>query len=286
MTACIVGWSHTPFGRRDGDDVEALIGEVAGAALADAGVAAADIDDVFVGQINAGFQRQEFPVLAGAAERAGPALQAVDAGGERLRHRLGRDPWRPHQHRGQARSAGARGRRREDDGYRRPGDRQHPAEGQLCEGGGGDGGRLRRHLRQDRPALLPEAWRPVRRARPYRRQEPQERRRQSASRRCARTWATTSAAAVSEKNPIVAWPLKRTDCSLVSDGAAAVVLADVETALTLRKAIWFRAAEQVNDFLPHEPARYHAVRRRHRGVAAGAGERAAGARRSEPGRDP
>ena len=34
---------------------------MAGAALADAGVAAADIDEVFVGQINAGFQRQEFP---------------------------------------------------------------------------------------------------------------------------------------------------------------------------------------------------------------------------------
>src|SRR5262249_41051850 len=54
----------------------------------------------------------------------------------------------------------------------------------------------------------------------------------------------------SEKNPVVAWPLKRTDCSLVSDGAAAVVLADVETALTMHKAIWFRAAEQANDFLP------------------------------------
>jgi acetyl-CoA C-acetyltransferase len=55
---------------------------------------------------------------------------------------------------------------------------------------------------------------------------------------------------VSEKNPFVAGPLKRTDCSLVSDGAAAVVLADVETALTLDKAVVFRAAEQVNDFLP------------------------------------
>jgi acetyl-CoA C-acetyltransferase len=55
---------------------------------------------------------------------------------------------------------------------------------------------------------------------------------------------------VSEKNPIVAGPLKRTDCSLVSDGAAAVVLADVETALSLPKAVVFRAAVQVNDFLP------------------------------------
>jgi acetyl-CoA C-acetyltransferase len=54
----------------------------------------------------------------------------------------------------------------------------------------------------------------------------------------------------SEKNPFVAGPLKRTDCSLVSDGAAAVVLADVETALRLKKAIAFRAAEHVQDFLP------------------------------------
>jgi acetyl-CoA C-acetyltransferase len=54
----------------------------------------------------------------------------------------------------------------------------------------------------------------------------------------------------SEKNPFVAGPLKRTDCSLVSDGAAAIVLADVETALKLGKAVAFRAAEHVQDFLP------------------------------------
>jgi len=55
---------------------------------------------------------------------------------------------------------------------------------------------------------------------------------------------------VSDKNPIVAGPLKRTDCSLVSDGAAALVLADVDTALAMKKAVVFRANEQVNDFLP------------------------------------
>jgi acetyl-CoA C-acetyltransferase len=54
----------------------------------------------------------------------------------------------------------------------------------------------------------------------------------------------------SEKNPFVAGPLKRTDCSLVSDGAAAVVLADVETAFKMKKAVAFRAAEHVQDFLP------------------------------------
>ena len=56
--------------------------------------------------------------------------------------------------------------------------------------------------------------------------------------------------AVSEKNPYVAPPLKRTDCSLVSDGAAALVLADEDTARMLGKAVRFRAAVQVNDFLP------------------------------------
>ena len=54
----------------------------------------------------------------------------------------------------------------------------------------------------------------------------------------------------SDKNPFVAGPLKRTDCSLVSDGAAALVLADVETALRLPRAIAFRSTAHVQDFLP------------------------------------
>jgi acetyl-CoA C-acetyltransferase len=56
--------------------------------------------------------------------------------------------------------------------------------------------------------------------------------------------------AESEKNPFVAGPLKRTDCSLVSDGAAALVLADAETAKTMGKAINFRATAHAQDFLP------------------------------------
>jgi acetyl-CoA C-acetyltransferase len=56
--------------------------------------------------------------------------------------------------------------------------------------------------------------------------------------------------AESEKNPYVAGPLKRTDCSLVSDGAAALVLADTQTALRMRRAVVFRANEHVQDFLP------------------------------------
>jgi acetyl-CoA C-acetyltransferase len=64
---------------------------------------------------------------------------------------------------------------------------------------------------------------------------------------------------VSDRNPYVAPPLKRTDCSLVSDGAAALVLADEDTARGMGKAVAFRAAVHVNDFLPlsrRDPTRF------------------------------
>jgi acetyl-CoA C-acetyltransferase len=54
---------------------------------------------------------------------------------------------------------------------------------------------------------------------------------------------------VSEKNPLVAGPLRRTDCSLVSDGAAALVLADPGTAAEMRRAIAFRARTQANEIM-------------------------------------
>lgn len=55
---------------------------------------------------------------------------------------------------------------------------------------------------------------------------------------------------VSEKNPYVAPPLRRTDCSLVSDGAAAIVLVDESLAAEFPRAIGFRARQHVNDILP------------------------------------
>ena len=54
---------------------------------------------------------------------------------------------------------------------------------------------------------------------------------------------------VSDKNPYVAAPLRRTDCSLISDGAAAIVLADEAIAADLERAIAFRARAHTNDVL-------------------------------------
>jgi acetyl-CoA C-acetyltransferase len=55
---------------------------------------------------------------------------------------------------------------------------------------------------------------------------------------------------VSEMNPEIAPPLRLTDCSLVTDGAAALILTTDENAATFPKSVAMRAAEHVNDFLP------------------------------------
>src|SRR5882672_11200174 len=60
MTACIVGWAHTPFGKREAETVESLITKVAREALEHAGVAASDIDEIYLGHFNAGFSPQDF----------------------------------------------------------------------------------------------------------------------------------------------------------------------------------------------------------------------------------
>ena len=60
MTACIVGWAHSPFGKLGGETVESLIVRVAGYALADAAIAAKDVDEIVLGHFNAGFSPQDF----------------------------------------------------------------------------------------------------------------------------------------------------------------------------------------------------------------------------------
>jgi len=55
---------------------------------------------------------------------------------------------------------------------------------------------------------------------------------------------------VSVENPLVAPPLRRTDCSLISDGAAAIVLAAPDLAADRSREIRIRATAHVNDALP------------------------------------
>ncbi|MEX0729317.1 MAG: acetyl-CoA acetyltransferase [Aquisalimonadaceae bacterium] len=55
---------------------------------------------------------------------------------------------------------------------------------------------------------------------------------------------------ISEKNPQVAGPLRRTDCSPVSDGAAAVVLTASDAVSAERRKVRFRSIAHVNDYFP------------------------------------
>ncbi|WP_348765673.1 acetyl-CoA acetyltransferase [uncultured Salinisphaera sp.] len=55
---------------------------------------------------------------------------------------------------------------------------------------------------------------------------------------------------VSDKNPEIAPPLRLTDCSLVTDGAAAIVLTAGDNAANFDNAARFRSAVHVSDFLP------------------------------------
>src|SRR6201990_503916 len=77
MTATIVGWAHTPFGKLNGETVESLIVRVAGEALADAGVAAKDVDEIVLGHFNAGFSAQDF--TAALVLQASPELRFTRA---------------------------------------------------------------------------------------------------------------------------------------------------------------------------------------------------------------
>src|SRR3984893_11606720 len=73
MTACIVGWAHTPFGKLSGETVESLIVRVATDWRGDAGIAAGAVDEIVLGHFNAGFSAQDF--TASLVLQASPDLR-------------------------------------------------------------------------------------------------------------------------------------------------------------------------------------------------------------------
>ncbi len=249
MTACIVGWAHTPFGKLENEDIESLIVRVAGEALADAGIGPADIDQIFLGHYGEGFVRQGFPaslvLQASDAFRFKPATRVENAcaTGSAAIH--------------QAMNTIAAGRARFAlvVGVEKMTAVAGPQvaeslirasyikeEGDIEGGFAGVFGRIAQQYFQrygdQSDALARIAAKNHRNgvANPYAHMR--------------KDFGYEFCRNASDKNPLVAGPLKRTDCSLVSDGAAAVVLGDVSTALTMPKAVAFRAAVQVNDFLP------------------------------------
>ncbi len=249
MTACIIGWSHTPFGKHAEADLESLIGEVASAAVADADLAPEDIDEILLGTYNEGFSPQGFPaslvLQADDRFRFKPATRVENAcatGSAAI-------------HQGLKSIAGRRARFVLVVGVEKMTDVPGPEIGGVLLGGayqkeeadieGGFAGVFARIAQQyfQRYGDQSDALAAI----------AAKNHRNGVANPLAQLRKDLGFAfcrQVSDKNPIVAGPLKRTDCSLVSDGAAALVLAEVETALKRPKAVVFRGTAQVNDFLP------------------------------------
>ena len=249
MTACIVGWAHTPFGRLEGETLESLIVRVAKDALVDAGVVAGDVDEIVLGHFNAGFSTQDFTAAlvlqaspdlrfkrASRVENAcatGSAavhqgLKAIAAKAARIVLVVGAEQMTttpaPEIGRNLLKASYVREEADIDGGFAGIFGR---IAGLYFQRWGDQSDALARIAAKNHRNGVGNPYAQIRKDLGY-------------------DFCRTE----SEKNPRVAGPLKRTDCSLVSDGAAAVVLADVATALKLGKAVAFRAAEHVQDFLP------------------------------------
>lgn len=248
MTASIVGWAHSKFGRHQDETVESLIVGVVNGALENAGVEASEIDEIILGHFNAGFSKQDFTASlvfqASDAFRFKPATRVENACAT-------------------GSAAVQQGIRAIETGAKRvlvvgveqmtttPGPEigqnllkasYLPEDGDIPSGFAGVFGNITQAYFQkygdqsDALAYIAAKNHKNGVSNPY-----AQMRKDLGYDFCREE---------SEKNPFVAGPLKRTDCSLVSDGAAAIVLADTQTALSMEKAVAFRATSHAQDFLP------------------------------------
>jgi acetyl-CoA C-acetyltransferase len=249
MTACIVGWAHSRFGKLEGETLEGLITKVASEALDHAGIGPDEVDEIVLGHFNAGFSAQDFTAslvlqaddrlrfkpatrvenacaTGSAAVRQG--IRAIDANAARIVLVVGAEQMT-------TTSGPEIGRNLLKASYL-------PEEGDTPAGFAGVFGKIAQAYFQrygdqsDALAMIAAKNHKNGVDNPY-----AQMRKDFGYEFCRHE---------SEKNPFVAGPLKRTDCSLVSDGAAALVLADTATALKMRRAVAFRANEHVQDFLP------------------------------------
>lgn len=249
MTACIVGWAHSRFGKLEGETLESLITRVAADALDHAGIGPDDVDEIVLGHFNAGFSAQDFTAslvlqaddrlrfkpatrvenacaTGSAAVRAG--IRAIDARAARTVLVVGAEQMTT--------TPGPEiGKNLLKASYL-------PEDGNTPAGFAGVFGKIaqayfQRHGDQsDALAMIAAKNHRNGMGNPYA--------------QLRKDFGYDFCRQESERNPYVAGPLKRTDCSLVSDGAAALVLTDSDNALAMRRAVAFRANEHVQDFLP------------------------------------
>jgi acetyl-CoA C-acetyltransferase len=249
MTACIIGWAHTPFGKLDAESVESLVVRAATDALAHAGIGPNDVDEIYLGHFNGGFSQQDF--TASMVLQADPALRFKPA--TRIENACATGSAAVHQGLNAIAAKAARvvlvvgveqmtklpgpeiGKTLLKASYL-------PEDGDTPAGFAGVFGKIAAAYFQkygdnsEALALIAAKNHKNGVSNPYA--------------QLRKDFGYEFCRTESDKNPYVAGPLKRTDCSLVSDGAAALVIADVETALSMRRAIAFRSVAHAQDFLP------------------------------------
>jgi len=249
MTACIVGWSHSKFGKLDDKTLESLIVEAATGAMKDAGIGPEEVDEIFLGTFNGGMDAQDFAsslvLQASDKLRFKPAtrvenacatgsaaiyegVNAIDAKRARFVLCVGVEKMT-------TLSSAAVGEVLIKASYVKeenvPGMSFPGLFGRITElyyqRYGDQSDALARIAAKNHKNGVVNPFAHMR-----------------------KDFGYDFCRTLSDKNPLVAGPLKRTDCSMISDGAAALVLTDVETALSMKKAIVFRAHRHVNDLLP------------------------------------
>ena len=255
---CIIGWGHTPFGKLDAADPEQLIRDAVLPALESSGLQASDIDGVFVGHYNGGFLPQDFtaslvamavPELrhvpavrlenacATGSAAIWAALDAVESGrvqhalvvgfevmnavpGPKIAETLLRCSYVKEEGAIPAGFAGVFGQ----------------IAGQYFERFGDQSDALAAIAAKNHANGMHNPFAHMR-----------------------RDFGFDFCRHPSDKNPFVAGPLKRSDCSLVSDGAAALIISREPVAGARVSAVRWKSRTQVNEYLPlsrRDPTRF------------------------------
>ncbi|OPX06390.1 acetyl-CoA acetyltransferase [Gordonia sp. i37] len=261
--ASIIGWNHSKFGRLDEPDVTSLIGSVVPQALAHAEVSADEVDGIFVGVYNNGFSTQGFeaslvgvahPELAHVAathveNACGTGSAAVYAAVDFIESGRGEV----------ALVVGAEKMTAVDT--RRTGAIlltacYQPEESDVSGGFAGVFASIasayaERHGDPSAAmATIAAKNHHNGMTNPYA--------------QLHKDFGFDFCNTVSDKNPYVAAPLRRTDCSLISDGAVALVITSADRAAGAPRRVSFRARAHASDFLPlsqRDPIEFAGARR-------------------------
>jgi acetyl-CoA C-acetyltransferase len=263
MGVCIVGWAHGRFGRHEDLDLEGLVASVGRQAIGHAGVDPQQIDAAWLGNLNGGFVPDSFcssflldadPALrwkpstrvenacASGSAAVYAACDAIEAGRARMALVVGAEKMTAVSGEEVTRVLANASYVKEEAsaGMTFPGIFAQMAR-QYFSRYGDHRATLARIAAKNHRNGVRNPYAQVRKDLGF-------------------EFCNT----VSDKNPVVTDPLRKTDCSLVSDGAAALVLADEKIARTLARAVRFRSRVQVNDWLPmsrRDPSEFEGPRR-------------------------